>query len=68
MNNNDFRTYFSPARTSRYLQATSYSTPQAIQLYKANLKLEQSFHPLIGVVEVVLCNALTAFYAIILMT
>jgi hypothetical protein len=54
----DFRQYFSGARVSRYLLATSNSTSGAVKLYKANLKTAQAFHPLLGVFEVILRNRL----------
>jgi len=52
----DFSRHFSPARVGRYLNATGNNTKRAAKLYKANLKLAQAFHPLLGVVEVVLRN------------
>lgn len=58
MNFRDFRQYFSAARTSRYLHATGNSTSKAVKLYKANLKISQAFHPLLGVFEVVFRNRL----------
>lgn len=54
----DFRQYFSSARVNRYLVATGNSSAKAIRLYKANLIASQAFHPLLGVVEVVLRNRL----------
>jgi Abi-like protein len=52
----DFRQYFSSARVNRYLTATANSSKRAVKLYKANLKVSQSFHPILGVLEVVLRN------------
>lgn len=52
----DFRQYFSSARVSRYLAAAGNSTTRATKLYKANLKVTQAFHPLLGIVEVVVRN------------
>ncbi len=52
----DFRQYFSSARISRYLTATGNNTARAAKLYKANLKVTQAFHPLLGIVEVVVRN------------
>lgn len=52
----DFQHYFSTARVNRYLLATENSPKRAIKLYKANLRITQSFHPLLGVFEVVLRN------------
>jgi Abi-like protein len=54
----DFGHYFSASRTNRYLIATGNSTEKAVKLYKANLKIAQAFHPLLGVLEVVLRNRL----------
>lgn len=52
----DFRKYFSAARIDRYLIATANSSKRAVKLYKANLKVAQSFHPILGVLEVVIRN------------
>lgn len=52
----DFRYFFSTARINRYLLATGNSSKRAVKLYKANLRITQSFHPLLGVFEVVLRN------------
>jgi hypothetical protein len=52
----DFRHYFSSARVNRYLLATGNSSERSLRLYKANLRITQSFHPLLGVFEVVLRN------------
>lgn len=54
----DFKRFFSEARVNRYLIATSNSNSKAVKLYKANLKVSQAFHPLLGVFEVVLRNRL----------
>ena len=50
--------YFSIARMDRYMMAVGHSTTKAVRLYKANLKVAQSFHPLLSVVEVILRNRL----------
>jgi hypothetical protein len=55
----EFRHFFSPSRVNRYLVATSNSSSRAIKLYESNLKITQAFHPLIGVLEVVLRNRLS---------
>lgn len=52
----NFKEYFSEARVNRYLLATNSSTNRAIELYKANLKVSQAFHPLLGIFEVILRN------------
>ncbi|MDI9867894.1 Abi family protein [Flectobacillus roseus] len=51
-----FTTYFSSPRTGRYLIACANDTKRCIKLYKANLKVAQAFHPLLGCLEVVLRN------------
>ena len=52
----NFKQYFSASRINRYLAATGNSQSKTIKLYKANLKISQSFHPLLGIVEVILRN------------
>ncbi|MGK9123905.1 Abi family protein [Olivibacter sp. SA151] len=54
----DFRQYFSAARVNRYLLATENCTIRAVKLYKANLRVSQTFHPLLGSLEVILRNRL----------
>lgn len=54
----DFRQYFSAARVNRYLLATGNSTSKAVKLYKANLRVSQAFHPILGIFEVVLRSRL----------
>lgn len=54
----DFRQYFSATRVNRYLFATGNSKSKAVKLYKANLKTSQAFHPLLGILEVILRNRL----------
>lgn len=49
------QTYLSAPRINRYLDATG-NKAKAIRLYKANLKIAQAFHPILGVTEVVLKN------------
>lgn len=46
----------STQRIDRYYVATGNSKPKAVKLYKANLKIAQSFHPLLGILEVILRN------------
>lgn len=50
------RLYLSSQRIDRYLIATGNSKTRAVRLYKANLKIAQSFHPLLGALEVTLRN------------
>jgi Abi-like protein len=52
----DFQNHISPTRLHRYLTATNLSKSRAMKLYKANLKVSQAFHPLLGLFEVVLRN------------
>ena len=50
------RHYLSSQRIGRYMIAAGNSKIRAISLYKANLRVAQSFHPLLGAMEVVLRN------------
>lgn len=50
--------FISLPRISRYLQATNGDKDLAAELYLDNLELAKAFHPLIGVFEVALRNAL----------
>jgi hypothetical protein len=50
--------YISVARFGRYKQASKNDTKRAEKLYKANLRLAQAFHPLIGTLEVTLRNTI----------
>ncbi len=50
--------YLSQPRIARFLSATKGNTPLAYQLYLDNLRLAQVFHPLMGVLEVTLRNAI----------
>jgi hypothetical protein len=54
------RLYLSAQRIDRYLTATGNNKSKAIRLYKANLKIAQAFHPLLGVLEVTLRNRINA--------
>lgn len=56
MNFDTFKGCFSTARVNRYLLASDNSPIRSIALYKANLKVAQAFHPLLGILEVVLRN------------
>lgn len=57
--------HISHPRINRYLSICG-NTTRAIKLYKANIKLSQAFHPLLGIIEVVLRNnindALTVYF------
>jgi hypothetical protein len=54
----EFTYNFSPARITRYYNATGNLFDKTKRLYIANLRISQSFHPLLGVIEVVLRNRL----------
>lgn len=58
MNFNEFVMCFSQPRVDRYHIATGGLEDKTIQLYKLNLNISKSFHPLIGVLEVALRNKL----------
>lgn len=53
-----FEEYFSASRVERYQVAVGNSKIKTIKLYKANLKVSQAFHPLLGVLEVIIRNRL----------
>lgn len=46
--------YLSFSRIDRYQKATGESQSKSIQLYKANIKIAQAFHPILGILVVVL--------------
>jgi hypothetical protein len=50
--------YFSRPRQNRYLIATGNNKERAKRLYNANIRLAQSFHPILTQFEVVLRNSL----------
>lgn len=50
------RLYLSSQRIDRYMIATGNRKTNAVRLYKANLKIAQAFHPLLGALEVTLRN------------
>lgn len=57
------RLYLSSQRIDRYLIATGNRKTSAVRLYKANLKIAQSFHPLLGALEVILRNRINTILA-----
>ena len=63
----NFRNHFSSPRIGRYMTACSNDTKRCVKLYKSNLIVAQSFHPLLGSLEVVLRNGindqLTSYFA-----
>jgi len=52
------RFYLSAPRLSRYLKATDNRKSEAARFYMANLRLAKSFHPVLGLLEVILRNCL----------
>lgn len=52
------RFYLSAPRLSRYLKATGNRKSEAARLYMANLRLAKSFHPVLGLLEVIIRNCL----------
>lgn len=50
--------YFSRPRYNRYLNAKGNNNARAKKLYNANIRLAQSFHPILSQFEVVLRNSL----------
>lgn len=63
----NFRNYFSSPRIGRYLTACANDPKRCLKLYKSNLKVAQTFHPLLGSLEVILRNGindqLTSFFS-----
>lgn len=53
-----FVRYYSYSRISKYYKATGHSKTKAMMLYYGNLKIAQAFHPLLGILEVILRNKL----------
>lgn len=51
-----FEKYLSSPRMERYLFAKNFDKELCISLYKSNLNISKSFHPIIGIFEVVLRN------------
>ena len=58
MNFNTFRLHISAPRINRYLVASTNSKGKAQRLYKANIKVSQSFFPLLNTTEIILRNNL----------
>jgi len=55
MKYNEIERHLSIPRIGRYLHLSGSKT-RAVKLYKANMKLAQAFHPLLGFIEVALRN------------
>ena len=51
-----FKKYLSESRIDRYLFAMQLDEESCISLYKSNIKISKSFHPILGIFEVVLRN------------
>ncbi len=54
----NIRKYISDARLQNYLFVCQNNYPKTLKLYQANMRLSQSFYPLLSLVEVILRNAL----------
>lgn len=57
MNFADIERHISQPRINRYLSICGNET-RAVRLYKANIRLSQTFHPLLSIIEVVLRNSI----------
>ncbi|SEA23764.1 Abi family protein [Pedobacter hartonius] len=57
------QTILSIPRIDRYFVATGSKT-NAVRLYKANLKIAQAFHPILGILEVILRNRINDILAV----
>lgn len=54
----DILKYISTPRLGRYLEVTSGSKQRALKIYQTNLRVSQSFYPLLSLLEVVVRNAI----------
>lgn len=54
-----FEKYLSAPRIERYLLAAKSNRQSCINLYKSNLNISKSFHPVLGLFEVVLRNKIS---------
>lgn len=54
----NIRKYISDARLQNYLDVCQNNYPKALKLYQVNMRLSQSFYPLLSLVEVILRIAL----------
>jgi hypothetical protein len=59
MNIIKIRSHFSSARINRYLIATGNNNTRAIKLYKHNLRVSQSFLPVLSILEVAIRNGIS---------
>lgn len=62
MNFQKFESLISKPRISRYLAAASNDQQKAQELYLANLKVAQAFHPLLGLIEIILRNRIDVVF------
>lgn len=60
----DINKYISNARLKSYLEACQNDYIKALKLYQANMRLSQSFYPLLSLVEVILRNALNEKFTV----
>lgn len=51
-----FKHFLSTPRIERYLFARDFDEELCVKLYKSNLNISKSFHPVLGIFEVVLRN------------
>lgn len=58
MNYKKFRKYYSPSRVLKYYKATGKDKQKTMLLYYGNMRIAQAFHPLLGILEVILRNRL----------
>lgn len=58
MNYDNIEEYLSKERLNRYLRACNNKKSQAMSLYRVNLRLSQSFYPILNLFETILRNAL----------
>lgn len=62
MNFQKFESLISQPRISRYLAAASNNQYKAQELYLANLKVAQTFHPLLSLTEIILRNRINVVF------
>lgn len=61
---NTFNKYFSSLRLKRYLTLYSNNYKKALVLYRANIRLCQSFYPILSILEITLRNAIDYHFQI----
>jgi hypothetical protein len=55
---NTIEKYISSARLNRYMVISNQDTSKALKLYQTNIRLSQSFYPLLSLLEIILRNAI----------